>query len=254
MAVFRFESWQDLPGVIHGVSTAEFGNLSYKWAEANHQTPEQIAEGRQEFFAACGAKPQNVVATQVIDGTDLIDVTERDHGRGITDPESGLVGDGFFTNKLDTYLFVITGDCLVLFLLEPEKRVCGLVHAGYKGVDKELPRLAVEHMVRHYGCQPDKIRVGFSPALQQTVLEHLDKFDQERLNRWQPYLSGSAGHYLVNWVGFATNQLIAAGIRPDQMENLGLDTFTNPNFFSHFRSKTEKNPEARFGCLIGFNN
>ncbi len=250
MGAFNFNIFKQFPKVTTGVSTDTHSNLSYKWSDR----PLEVRENRQSFFKELGVNESQVAATQVIGGKDFHDVNEQDRGRGIDKPEEGLVGDGFFTSKPDTYLFILVGDCLALFLYEPVKKVCGLVHAGYLGVDQQLPKLAVHHMVKKYGCDPKEIRAAFSPALQKesTVLENFDKFNQETINRWQPYIKESGGKYTIDWLQYAQDQLIELGVPDHQVERCPINTRFDDRFYSHRRSKEESLPEARFGCLIGF--
>lgn len=251
--ILRFKSFQEFPGLVHGVSTSDFGNLSYKWAEANGQTISQIRRARQQFFGFLSVREENVVATQVEGGVTMHSITAADRGKGVSDPDTGLIGDGFFTQEPGVSLFMITGDCLALFFYEPVKGVCGLVHAGWRGVDQELPRLAVQYMVKTYGCDPNNIRIGVSPGLQRqsAIFENFDNFDQSRLPVWQPYIEKTTNGYLVDWIKSAKDQLVAAGVIPPHLEDCGFDTRTNPEYYSHRRAVEEKVPEARFGCLIG---
>jgi YfiH family protein len=248
-----FNSFRAIPGLVHGIATAGFGSMAYKYAAANGQTPEDVRLARQKFFAAMGVAEEKVVATQVTGGDDFLTVEEKDRGKGLANPNAGLTGDGFFTSSRETFLFLITGDCLALFLYEPVNQVCGLVHTGWRGVDRELPRRAVEYMAREFRSDPAKIIVGLSPALQKSsaIFENFEKFNQKGLDRWQPYIEHLGSKYRVDWLGLAHHQLVEAGVRVENIDNPGIDTRTHPDFFSHRRSVEEKLPEQRFGCLIG---
>ena len=171
----------------------------------------------------------------------------------MTNPEEGLIGDGFATGEKDTFLFILTGDCLALFFYEPVKRVCALAHSGWRGVDNQMPTRMVQYLTEKYGCDRSEIRVGLSPALgkDSATFDNFEKFNQENLKAWQPYIYKGDKDYQVNWLQYATDQLIQAGITPKNIENAGIDTRTDPRFYSHRKSKQEELPEARFGCLIG---
>ncbi len=254
--VLQFKLFDQFPELVHGISTSDFGNVSYKWAEANSQTAEDIRLTRQQFYGFLSVPEESVVATQVEGGVIIHDVTAADRGKGVVDPDTGLTGDGFFTQETGVSLFMITGDCLALFFYEPVKGVCGLVHAGWRGVDQELPRIAVEHMVQRYGCDASQIIVGISPGLQKesATFEHFKDFNPANQKKWQPYIERIEDHYRADWIRYAKDQLIAAGISLPYIEDSAIDTRTNTEYYSHRRSKEENIPEARFGCLIGLKN
>lgn len=250
MVPAQFLLLNNYPELVHGVSTAEFGNMSYLWGEAAI-----VRQNRQKFFAALNVHEKNAVVASIVHGHAITDVTEIDRGKGILDPEESIESDILVTDKPDTFLFVIVADCLALLFYEPVKQVCALAHAGWKGVDQEVPRLTVEHMVKKYGCDPKEIRVGFPPALQasSSLFTHPENIKVLDETKWQPYIvKRPEGTYQADWVGFAVNQLFEAGITKEHIENPGIDTRTSPDYFSHRRSVEDEEPEARFGCLIGF--
>lgn len=253
MGLLRFKQFSKLPNIVHGISTTDYGNLSYKWAENNQQTAKDVRDKRRLFFKDLGINEHDVVATQVVGGKKFYDLDATDRGRGIDSPSEGIAGDGFFTTSPGTYLFVIVGDCLALFLFEPEKRVCGLVHCGWRGVDKEVPQLAVEYMVKKFNCDASKIIVGLSPALQKesSLFKDFHEISPERLKAWKPYIKKVGNQFQADWIKFALDQLAEAGIDPKNIENSGIDTRKNKKFYSHRRSEQDKTPEGRFGCLIG---
>lgn len=254
LKVLKFSIFEQFPELVHGVSSSDFGNLSYKWAETNAQTPEDVRQARQRFFNQLAVPEQKVVATQVVSGVQIHNLTPKDWGKGIINPDEGILGDGFFTAEPDTYLFVITGDCLALFFYDPVKRVCGLIHAGWRGVDQELPGLAVEYMVNTYKCDPNNIRIGVSPGLQKesATFTHFNDFNQANLPNWQQYLEKTDSVYRADWIQYAKDQLAAAGVPTINIEDCGINTRTNTEYYSHRRALEEKVPEARFGALIGF--
>lgn len=252
---FTFESLGQYPELIHGVSTSSYGNLSYKWAEANAQNPNDVRTNRQRFFADMGVDETGTVPTQV-EHRDRIWVLTKDNcGKGVTDPEQGLTGDGFITNIPGVFPCILTGDCLALFFFDQVKGAVGLAHAGWAGVDQELPKKMVMAMSKEYGCNPGDLRVGLGPALakEYSVINELGRdFNQERTERWQPYTTTLPSKKLqINWVQFAIDQLVSAGVLLERVEDSGIDTYSDPRFYSHRRSVQQTVPEARFASLIG---
>jgi YfiH family protein len=249
MEILRFGNLASQKSLVHGISTTDFGNMSFKWGEY-----EQVRKNRQTFFHELDISEEKVVAASLLHGNRIVEVTESNGGNGIFVPEESISGDILVTNKPDTFLFMVVADCLALFYYEPVKRVVALAHAGWRGVDKEVPEKVVNHMVKEYDCDPKNILVGFSPAIQKkSYTDKVEVVTQAHTEdeRWLPYLHETNGLYEIDFVGFAYDQLLKAGIPAKNIENTGIDTWNDPQFFSHRRSLREKVPNGRFGCVIG---
>lgn len=248
MGVVRFANLSQFPNLVHGVATADFGNMSFNWGDYS-----AVRHNRKRFFDSLDVPEENVAVASLVHGQTVIDVTEALHGRGVAKPEESLKADILITNEPDTFLFMVVADCLALFLFEPEKRVCALAHAGWKGVEARVPEVVVHTLVDRYQCDTKKILVGMSPA-RQAVSSRFPTQDviQKQLPGWEPYLKEIGGETEADFVAYAYDQLITTGIEPSNIERSPVDTKTDRRFFSHRRSVETNEPEARFGCLIGF--
>ncbi len=248
--LFQFSSFAQFPSVVHGVATADFGNMSFNWGEHD-----QVRTNRKSFFDALQVEEQSVVVASLVHGNGVIDVVASDRGRGVAVPKESLEADILVTAEPDTFLFMVMADCLALFLIEPEKRVSALVHAGWRGVDARAPQVAIRYLEERYGCQPAELWVGLGPAVQaDSFCFPTQEIEQRHLPNWRPYLKTNGYLTKIDFVGYARDQLIEGGIPAAQIENSGIDTRTDRRFFSHRRSVETQEPEARFGCLIGFHS
>lgn len=77
---------------------------------------------------------------------------------------SGLNCDGLVTSELGIALAVMTADCLPLLLCEPEARVVGAIHCGWKGLQLGIVKNAVQAM-EHLGANPAKMRAVMGAAI-----------------------------------------------------------------------------------------
>jgi copper oxidase (laccase) domain-containing protein len=69
------------------------------------------------------------------------------------------------TSDLHVCLGIYVADCGAVFLVEPEKRVIGLLHSGRKGTELGITRVAIERMVSEFGCDPRKMIVQLAPCI-----------------------------------------------------------------------------------------
>lgn len=248
--LFTFSSFAQFPTLQHGVATAEFGNMSFNWGDY-----QSVRKNRKQFFAALGVPENRVVVASLLHETTVFDAIMADGGSGIVEPGDSVEADILVTAEPGTFLFMVVADCLALFLLEPEKQVCALVHAGWRGVEADAPRVAIRYLHEQYGCDPANLWVGMSPAIQADSFRFPSKdVEQHQMANWKPYLKTENGMTAIDFVQYAFDQMVATGIPKKQIENSGTDTKTDQRFYSHRRSVEQKLPEARFGCLIGFKN
>lgn len=249
MGFFSYQIFKQSPQIVHGIATAVYGNMSFRYGSV-----EEVRANRKKFFDDLGISEEKVVVAQLEHSTTILDITEANWGKGIANPEESLVCDALVTDKNDVFLFFVVADCLALLIFDPVKQVCALAHAGWKGVNQELPRLVTEHLKSRYGSNPADLQVGFSPSLKakSACFPELEQKSNEAHNPgWSRYITGEKGYWCVDTTTFALDQLLAAGVRRENIEVDPTDTRTSPDFFSHRRSVEENLPEQRFGALIG---
>lgn len=219
--------------------------MSFLYGEAN-----EVIANRNRFFVSLDINPEKVAVAQLFHEADVLEVTEKDRGKGVEETKSLLSGDILITNKPDVFLFFVVADCLALFLYDPVTRSCALAHAGWKGVHREVPRVAVEALREHYGAKPENIIIGMSPSIKKESAK-FKELSQTKFPQWQPYIYKEGDYYHVDVSRFAYDQLLSTGIYEEHIEESPIDTRTSKEFFSHRRSAEENIPEARFGCVIG---
>ncbi len=56
-------------------------------------------------------------------------------------------------------------DCLPILLYDPQKRVIGLGHAGWRGTVGLLAQRLAETMREEFGCHLSRVRAGLGPAI-----------------------------------------------------------------------------------------
>ena len=97
-------------------------------------------------------------------------VGEQVHGREVAvvdertpAPVSGV--DGLITANPEVSLGVYVADCCAVYLVEPARRVIGLLHSGRKGSEQGITTAAIERMRAEFHCDPAKIIVQLGPCI-----------------------------------------------------------------------------------------
>jgi polyphenol oxidase len=97
---------------------------------------------------------------------------EQVHGREIAVIDQPVAGDrrvdgcdGLVTNQTGVLLGIYVADCGAVFLVDPVRRVIGLVHSGKKGTELGIVAHAVDLMHERFGSAPEDLIVQLSPCI-----------------------------------------------------------------------------------------
>src|SRR5213593_2548801 len=140
----------DEPGFVHGFSTLAVGSVGLKHAP----DPGPILGARKAFLHALdldGVEPTTIGS---VHGAEVARVDEP--GGAVDDV------DALLTDRSGVALFATYADCYPIVLWDPEKRVAGLVHAGWRGTQAGVSAAAARFMRDEYGCR--HVRAGIGPG------------------------------------------------------------------------------------------
>ena len=93
----------------------------------------------------------------------VIVVGAEDVGYGIIRPHDDDYFDAMITAQAGVMLCVHTADCVPVVLLDPVKRVVGIVHSGWVGSSKRIAGKTVRKMVDEYKSRPEDIICAMGP-------------------------------------------------------------------------------------------
>jgi YfiH family protein len=137
-------------------------------------------------------------------------------------------------------LFATYADCYPIVLWDPEKKVAGLVHAGWRGTRAGVARAAVSFMQEEYGCR--HIRAGIGPGIcgrcYEVGEEVAAQFDRRFLTQ------ESEGRFLLDLAAANRAQLEDSGVK--SVYEIGICTKEHYLFPSHRRHPDGK----RFGAIV----
>ncbi len=136
--VTRYElaEWSEEYGIVAGVTARDHQFDLSLWSE----TPIGTAMGRwQALRHAVGSGFDGVVVSRQVHGTEL----------GVYhDPASGFLIceglDGHVSADAGLLLTVTVADCIPVYLVDPESRALGVLHAGWRGVAGRILERGIE--------------------------------------------------------------------------------------------------------------
>jgi polyphenol oxidase len=95
---------------------------------------------------------------------------EQVHGRDIAvvdahSPVPAAAVDGLITADPRVCLGIYVADCCPVYLVDPVRRVIGLLHSGRKGSELGITAAALARMRREFGCEPADMTILLGPCI-----------------------------------------------------------------------------------------
>ena len=161
---YTFECLSEL-GVTHAVFTRQGGISPAPWDSLNvggtvGDDPTRVAENRRRTFEAVGRSPDTMFDVWQVHSVDVV----------CTDvPRPAVVqhakADAMLTSNPGVTLYMRFADCVPIFLYDPERKVVGLVHAGWQGTVCKIAAAAVAAMQAAYQSQPEDVIAAIGPSI-----------------------------------------------------------------------------------------
>jgi YfiH family protein len=235
-APFTTSKVLELPGISHGFFGREGGRSKGDFASNNMSiaqgdNPDLMVSNRSSAaYAMGGYGIKDLVVFRQVHSTKVVTLTERH------DPGVAIEADAMVSNRDDLLLGILTADCSPVLLADPEARIVGAVHAGWKGAAGGILYATVMAMVS-LGADPKNIRAAIGPTISGANYEvgpetaaHIAALDASAASHIFVPDGKTREHFDIP--GLLTEQLFGAGV--GLVGDLGLCTYANPaKYFSH---------------------
>lgn len=148
-------------GFIHGFPERHGGvstglrsslNLGRRWGD----DPDHVETNRRLLAEHVGYDPAQLQATRHVHGTDVWKVGEP------LAPDAEF--DGLVCDRVGPVLGAFAADCIPIVFAEPDARVCGAAHAGWRGTVAGVARNVLSRMAE-LGAKPERVRVALGPSI-----------------------------------------------------------------------------------------
>lgn len=205
-------------------------NLGVRWGDDQAN----VATNRRLLAEHAGYDPAQLVATRHVHGTNVWRV-----GEPLAD---GAEFDGLVSDQIGPVLGAFAADCIPLVFAEPEARVCGAAHAGWRGTVAGIATNVITRMVE-LGARPERIRVALGPSIGPCCFE----VGREVVDEFRAVLGDLPGLIVEgpnkNHIDLrvATRRFLeAAGVRPENIDDRPPCTkCEGDRFFSYRRDGRE---------------
>ena len=226
---------------IGGVSEGIYRGLNT--GTGSNDDPDRVRENRRRVAEWMGVGPDALLSLHQVHSPDAIVVREPFAGDR---PKA----DALVTDRPGLALGASAADCGPVLFAEPEARIIGAAHAGWKGAFTGVLESTIEAM-EGLGARRERIVAVLGPSISQANYEvgpeFVDRFvaaDADNARYFAP--SGRAGHALFDLNLYTVERLVRAGVQASQ---LGRCTYAEEDLFFSYRRTTHRS-EADYGRLI----
>jgi polyphenol oxidase len=233
-----------IPGLRHAFFTREDGVSGGIYASLNggigsSDDPANVTENRRRMAEQMGVAPERFLSVYQIHSPDAVVATGP--WQGAERPRA----DAIVTGTEGLAIGVTAADCGPILLVDPNARVIGAAHAGWKGALTGIVESTVAAMEK-LGAERSGIVAAIGPLIRQhsyevggEFVERFIEADAENALFFIP--SSRENHAMFDLAGFIRMRLENAGVL--MIDDIGLDTYSDERFYSYRRSVHRAEPD-----------
>jgi YfiH family protein len=176
---------------------------------------------------------ENVVLMQQVHGDTLRVVGKKDLGKVI------LNCDGIYTQEQSLVLGVKVADCLPVIIKEKDAGIIAAVHAGWRGLNKNILKKAIIIIKNEFKIKPENLKVYIGPHI---CVKHYE-VGPEMASSFAEYKNAFlrvGNKIFMDLESVALKQLLNCGVKVENISNDGRCTFEDNSLPSFRRDKTNK--------------
>jgi YfiH family protein len=230
-----------------GVSKAPYCSLNL--ALHVDDSPENVLQNRRIFLEELGCSFADCTAVSQVHGNKVIEVGEQDKGIGVRELDPNIPEcDGMVTTS-NIALLGFYADCVPLYFFEPQAKIVGLAHAGWKGTALNINQ-KILHKIQSLGGSLENCLVAIGPCIGPCCYEVGEEvatvFTKEARGSDLISKSGS-DRYSLDLAGVNKSQLIREGICPEHIVQAPFCTACHKDLFYSYR---REGSTGRMGAFI----
>ncbi len=145
--------------------------------------------------------------------------------------------DALISNLKGECIGILTADCVPVILYDPINNAAAAIHAGWKGLEKQILTKAIDKLTKEFQSKPKELLAYIGPSISQknyeVGAEVITKFEAIYPRKLfvkdfdKKTLKGKIDLWKI-----ATMELISNGVLQHNIELEGICTFDSENYFS----------------------
>ena len=214
--------------ILHGLTVKGQNPASDNGKKATGELPREVSRHKAV-----------VVSLNQMQRDECVAITSRDR------LQRRYSGDAVLTDRDDVLISVAVADCLPIFMVNPKRKVIGMVHAGWRGTLLGIARRTIRKAKDRFGCEPGDFTLLFGPCIRSCCYRVSDQvailFDGECVSRRRD------GTPMLDLVHANLKQFAGCGVKEDKIFVIGGCTSCEKELFYSYRRDKES-----AGRMIGF--
>ena len=222
------------PNVFVAVSSKADGTMLDRTKDVHDA---RVVANRKRFCQTAGIDYADVVYQRIVYGEkrtynllcEVDDGSTQKHTREV-------VADGTVTQQKQVALMLPVADCSATVLHDPGTNTLALLHLGRHSTLTPLLARTIAQMVQG-GAKAKDIVVWMSPSARAShyVMRYFDHADSPD---WQQFCTKEADGYHLDLPSYNRQVCLQNGVLAANIHLSPINTFTNPNYFSHAAGDT----------------
>ena len=233
-----------IPGLRHGFFTREGGvsdgiYQSLNGGMGSQDDASHVTENRRRMAAQLGVAPTHLLTAFQIHSPDVAVAT--DPWDNATRPRV----DAIVTRTAGLAIGVTAADCGPVLFVDPNARVIGAAHAGWKGALTGVLEATIDAM-EQLGAERAGMVAAIGPLIRQhsyeVGAEFVERFASAEADNVRFFVPASReNHAMFDLAGFIRMRLENAGVL--MIDDIGVDTYSDERFYSYRRSVHRGEPD-----------
>jgi polyphenol oxidase len=233
-----------VPGLRHAFFNRDGGVSDGIYAGLNggigsNDDPANVAENRRRMAKQMGVMPEHLITPFQVHSPDVMVASAP------WATSSRPRADAIVTRTEGLAIGVTAADCGPILLVDPNARVIGAAHAGWKGALTGIVESTVTAMEK-LGAERAGTVAAIGPLIRQPSYEVGNEFverfvDADAENALFFIPAARQRHAMFDLAGFIRKRLENAGVLV--IDDIGIDTYSDERFFSYRRSVHRKEPD-----------
>lgn len=223
--------------VVFFCSHTQDGNMSKKYGNE-----EEVKKNIQNFFEKVGISQKDCCNYTILNSDVICTYEQLQNGLEET--------DAVIITKPNQYVYLNFGDCIPLVVFDNQKNILGFAHMGWNSICKDLHMKLIRYMMQNYESELKDLTVYFGPSISSDSYAFANPA-QKDMPEWKDFLYKENDLYHIDLVGYIIQGLEKLGIDQRKIIKNNVDTATNKDYYSHYRSTQFHEAEGRFIFGVG---
>jgi YfiH family protein len=221
---------------------------STRVSHGTHSSPEsgagrgekqaRILSDKELVARAFGFEPQQLITMDQVHGDRIWVIHKR---APLSQHSLNCRSDALLTDQHDIAIGVLTADCVPILLVDPSRKVIGIIHAGWRGTLLGIARKVLHTMIDHFGTHPEDLFVAIGPSIGECCYE-VDEAVMDPLRssgwNWQSFSRPRGnGKWHLNLARANIEQMRENGIREDKCFWVRVCTRCNNDILFSYRAE-----------------